>query len=78
MHHKRSVYKGDFADNVESFRRADLIDVTKGGSSFGIQQAFIKSNFENYPILGFRGLILKRFFKNLITNPFNPLPMLKK
>lgn len=78
MHHKRSVYKGIFSDSVESFRRADLIDITKGKKDFGIDTNFLEKNYQNYPMMGFRGLIFKKFIKNLFLHPFNPLPMMKK
>lgn len=78
MHHKRSVYRGKFADNVESFRRADLIDVTKGRQLFGLEKKLVKENYQRFPMLGFRGLIIRMFFKNLGKNLLNPLPMMKK
>ena len=78
MHHKRSVYKGKFSDNVESFRRADLIDITKNGNRFGVKKEVIQNLYTEFPVLGFRKMLAMKFFKNLLKNPFNPLPMLKK
>ena len=78
MHHKRSVYKGKYSDNVESFRRADFIDITRGKKDFGVYSEVLKKNYENYPMLGFRSLIFKKFLKILFLHPFNPLPMMKK
>lgn len=78
MHHKRSVYKGKFQDNVESFRRADLVDLSKGMISFSLSKKLIRKNLIDFPMLGFRGIIVRNFFKNLLKHPFNPLPMFKK
>ena len=78
MHHRRSAYSGNYADNVDAFRRADIADVTKGKRGGEVDGGILKMNYEQFPMLGFRMLILKRFFKNLLINPLNPLPMMKK
>ncbi len=78
MHHKRTPYKGRFEENVEAFRKADLIDLSKGRIRFGISKETVRKNLEQYPMLGFRGIIWKAFFKNLLKHPLNPLPMFKK
>ena len=78
MHHKRSTYKGKYIDNVESFRKADLIDITKGRKNFGINKKFIEDLYKDYPMSGFRKMLFLKFLKNLLKNPFNPLPMFKK
>ena len=78
MHHKMSSYQGKYADLVEPFRKADLIDLSKGIIRFGLKRKFIKGNFQNYPMLGFRSIIFKRFLQRLRTHPFSPLPMMKK
>ena len=41
MHHKRSVYTGPFEKNVEIFRKADWIDLTKGQVGHGVDRDFL-------------------------------------
>ncbi len=78
MHHKLSVYHGKFRDNVEAFRRADLVDVTKGLKRFGLPKHIIRENYWDFPAEGFQKLLVKFFIKRLLRHPFSPLPMLKR
>jgi len=78
MHHKLSSYQGPFQRNVEPFRQADLVDVSKGLVRFGVSKALLKENARRYPMAGFIGILVRMFFTNLIKHPFKPLPMLKK
>jgi len=78
MHHKLSKYKGKFEDNVEAFRKADLIDLSKGWIGFGLDKKMISKSYEKYPVLGFRKILLQKFLNNLSKQPFKPLPMLKR
>ncbi len=78
MHHKLTMYDGVFTDNVEAFRKADLIDLTKGVKRFGLSKNILSKNYEEFPMGGFRKIIVSKFLKNLLKNPFKPLPMFKK
>lgn len=78
MHHKRTIYNGIFADNVEAFRRADLIDLTKGLKKFGLSKDVLSKNYAEFPMVGFQNIIVSKFLKNLLKNPLRPLPMFKK
>jgi len=78
MHHKRSRYKGEFQDTVETFRKADWIDVTRGKKLFGLEKVVYKIIKEKYPTLGFHKFLLVQTIKNLFNSPLNPLPMFKK
>lgn len=78
MHHKQSIYKGNYAENVEAFRRADAADLSQGRRNFGLSPSIFKKNLEKYPMLGFRRLVIKKFFLNFLRHPFNSLPMRKK
>lgn len=78
MHHKLSSYKGPFRQNVESFRRADLADVSKGLFRFGLSKEMLKENFKMFPMAGFMKILVGMFFSNLFKHPLRPLPMLKK
>jgi len=78
MHHKRSSYKGDFKKTVETFRRADWIDVTKGKKLFGLPRSEYVQLKNRYPLAGFHKFLLIQTLKNFLKSPLNPLPMFKK
>ena len=78
MHHKRSRYSGQNEKTVETFRRADWIDVTKGIINFKIDRKEIRELQKKFPNLGFHGFLAKQSFKNFLRHPLNPLPMFKK
>lgn len=78
MHHKLTKYEGKFADNVEPFRKADLIDLTKGLKHFDLSKALIAKNYAEFPMGSFRKTIVSKFFTNLLKHPSRPLPMFKK
>jgi len=77
MHHKRSKYQGTHQKTVETFRRADWIDVTKGRKSFGISKAAYGEIVSDYPTSGFHGFLVVQTIKNFFKSPLNPLPMFK-
>lgn len=78
MHHKRSKYRGEYENTVETFRKADWIDVTKGRKSFGFNSEKYLLIVKSFPYLGLHKFLILQTFKNFIKSPFNPLPMFKK
>jgi HD domain len=62
---------------VESFRRADWIDVSRGLRRFGLPRTFIVAVGATWPSAGFHrrlvALAIDRFWKH----PLTPLPMVK-
>ena len=78
MHHKKSKYSGKHEKTVETFRRADWIDVTKGRKLFGFSKSEFNRIIKQYPILGFHKFLIMQTIKNLFKFPLNPLPMFKK
>lgn len=78
MHHKRSRYIGEYETTVETFRRADWIDVTKGRKSYKVERKEIAKINDTYPNLGFHRFLVVETIKNLFKSPLNPLPMFKK
>lgn len=78
MHHKITKYTGDHETTVETFRRADWIDVTKGVRLFGLKRTEYLRIKGHYPILGFHKFLVSQTLKNFLKSPFNPLPMFKK
>ena len=78
MHHKRSRYSGQNEKTVETFRRADWIDVTSGRINFKIDRKEISALQAKFPTLGFHRFLVKQSIRNFLKHPLNPLPMFKK
>lgn len=78
MHHKISSYKGPYRDNVEAFRKADLVDLSFGKIRFGLKAHFVRENYRRFPLAHFHLSILSAFFQHLLRYPLNPLPMMKR
>lgn len=77
-HHKVSSYTGPYQHTVETFRRADWIDVSKGRLTFGVDKQQITHNQQQYPNLGFHSFLLKKLVKNFFLHPLRPLPMFRR
>jgi len=77
-HHKTSTYNGQYQKTVETFRRADWIDVSLGLINFGWNKKDVKENRKKFPNLGFHFFLVKKIFLNLFKHPLHPLPMFKK
>jgi hypothetical protein len=77
-HHKISKYKGEYEQTVETFRKADWIDVSLGLLSFGIDKRIVKENRRKIPNSGFHVFLTKQTIKNFFKHPFNPLPVFKR
>ena len=77
-HHKTSRYKGEYAGTVESFRKADYIDVSLGLFNYGFDKKTISENRKKFPNAGFHVFLIKRITKNFFSHPLNPLPMFTK
>ena len=77
-HHKISVYHGPREILVETFRKADWIDVTLGMYSFGTDRKTIRSTFRAFPTLGFHAFLVKKLLRHFVQHPGNPLPMFKR
>jgi len=78
MHHKASRYIGEFETTVETFRKADWVDVSRAIVTFGADKNEIRKIFKAFPTLGFHRYLLKRTVSNFFSHPLNPLPMFKK
>ncbi len=68
---------GPDRDLVEAFRRADWTDVSLGRRRFGLDPAIITELKTRYPNAGFHKRLLVLGAKWSLTNPLNPLPMLR-
>lgn len=78
MHHKRSPYTGVFERTVETFRRADWIDVTLGLKSYGIPRGEIRAIRHSAPNRGFHLFLAMEAIQWFLQHPTNPLPMFRK
>lgn len=74
-HHKIRTFKDN--NLVETFRKADLIDVYLGLPKFGISKQRIKEIRNAYPNSGFHKALIKLASLQLLKTPWNPMPMIK-
>ena len=77
-HHKTSPYSGPYAQTVETFRRADWIDVSLGTITYGFDKQAIRRNRRLLPNRGFHWFLVKKIVKNWFRHPLNPLPMFRR
>ena len=62
---------------VESFRRADWIDVSRGVRMFGVSRKFIAAVAARWPDAGFHRRLVELTIGQWWKHPLNPLPMVK-
>ena len=62
---------------VESFRRADWIDVTRGLRRFGLPRRVIAAIAATWPSAGFHRRLVELTIDRWWQHPLNPLPMVK-
>jgi hypothetical protein len=77
-HHKISPYKGRHERLVETFRKADWMDVSLGALTFGADRKSMKKNRERFPNRGFHWFLVKQTVKNFFRHPLNPVPVFRK
>lgn len=76
-HHKLRQHKADPSWLVESFRKADWTDVSKGLINFGLPATFVAEVLSKFPNAGFHKRLVALTKQRLKTHPFSPLPMMK-
>lgn len=74
-HHKLLPYKGQFAQSVEIFRKADLVDLSLGAIRFSLPSSFVQSVQAAFPNAGFHRLLVRLTARQFAKSPFRPLPM---
>jgi hypothetical protein len=62
---------------VESFRRADWIDVSRGLRRFGLSRTFIAAVDATWPNAGFHRRLVELTIDRFWRHPLTPLPMVK-
>lgn len=77
-HHKIFRYAGIYQVTVDTFRRADLMDLSYGFFNFGGHKRLIRRNRNLYPDAGFHFFLLRATLRNLLLHPLKPLPMYRR
>lgn len=76
-HHKITAVPAGEAPISEAFRKADWIDVLYGAITCGIPRASLGEIFKTFPNAGFHLLLVKLSGKQLLTKPWDPMPILR-
>jgi HD domain-containing protein len=76
-HHKVTTSRAHPQPLVESFRRADWIDVSRGLRRFGLPRAVIAAVAATWPNAGFHRRLVELTIDRLSQHPLTPLPMVK-
>jgi hypothetical protein len=78
QHHRlRRVRRGPHAEVVEAFRRADLVDVSRGVFRAGLDRAFLGELLRAFPYAGFHAMLVRTALAWALRHPTRPLPMLR-
>lgn len=77
QHHKIRKYNANPSWLVESFRKADWIDVSRGRLKFGLPSASVLETLSRFPNAGFHKRLVALTRQRFKTRPFSPLPMMK-
>jgi hypothetical protein len=76
-HHKITPSRANPQSLVESFRRADWIDVSFGLRRFGLPRRFIAAVAATWPNAGFHRRLGELTIDRFLKHPLTPLPMVK-
>jgi len=76
-HHKITSPRADPKSLVESFRRADWIDVSRGLRRFGLPRTLVAAVIAAWPDAGFHRRLVALTIDRWWRHPLNPLPMVK-
>lgn len=77
-HHKLREYRhGRNSKQIEIFRKADWIDVTKGYMLFNVTKEEYQKILDEHPYGKFRSILIAKTIENVMKNPTNPFPMFK-
>jgi hypothetical protein len=76
-HHKITSSRTNPQSLVESFRRADWIDVSRGVRRFGLPRTLIVAVGTTWPSAGFHRRLVQLPIDRFWKHPLTPLPMVK-
>jgi len=76
-HHKVTASRASPQPLVESFRRADWVDVSRGLRTFGLPRTFIAAVDATWPSARFHRRLVELALHRFLEHPLKPLPMVK-
>jgi hypothetical protein len=76
-HHRIRRMPDGMPASVETFRRADWIDVSNGVLRFGLARRVVHEVRAAFPDAGFHRRLLQLTSQRLRQHPFSPLPMMR-
>jgi len=76
-HHKVTSFQGMHQKTIDTFRKADWIDILLGFNPFGQKENFRDAR-KKFPNLGFHLFLIRQTSKRFFKHPLSPLPMLRK
>lgn len=62
---------------VETFRRADLVDVSRGLLRRGIARSSVRATVERLPYNGFHRFLARGLSRHALGHPLRPMPMMR-
>jgi hypothetical protein len=77
LHHKFRAVADRRYPLVEVFRKGDWVDASLGLRRFGLSRADVRAVQATFPNLGFHKNLMRLGFKQLLSHPLNPLPMMR-
>ncbi len=77
LHHKFRSVRNPASPLVEVFRKGDWVDASLGWRRFGLPHSVVRIVSRAFPNLGFHRNLMRLAAKRLLTNPLDPLPMMK-
>lgn len=77
QHHKVGKYRYHPDWLVESFRKADWIDISLGMLTFELPSPFVKDVLTRFPNAGFHKRLTVLTVRRSFTHPLSPLPMMR-
>jgi hypothetical protein len=75
-HHKVRAYRQEFAASVETYRQADLVDLSLGMIRFAVPLAVVRSAKAAFPDAGFHWRLVTLAARQFVRSPLRPLPMI--
>jgi len=78
QHHRlRRIVDGPEPEVVEAFRRADLVDLSRGVLRGRLPRERVRELTARFPYAGFHGFLARTGLGWAVRHPFRPLPMVR-
>lgn len=76
-HHKITPFTDKRYPLVEVFRKADLVDFSRGLVRFGLSKPFLNALKSSFPNAGFHAGLVRKAGRWCLKHPLRPVPMMK-